>query len=55
MMDAFEVAGKIVHLPAFVCADLLAFDAAAVAGQCGDNARGIMPIPGVGIVLKDFC
>ena len=32
MMDAFEVAGKIFHLPAFVRADLLALDAAAGAG-----------------------
>jgi hypothetical protein len=31
-MDAFEVAGKIFHLPAFVRADLLALDAAAGAG-----------------------
>ena len=32
MMDAFEVAGKIFHLPAFVCADLFALDAAAGTG-----------------------
>ena len=32
MMDPFEVAGKIFHLPAFVRADLLALDAAAGAG-----------------------
>jgi len=31
-MDAFEVAGKIFHLPAFVRADLFALDAAAGAG-----------------------
>jgi len=32
MMDSFEVAGKILHLPAFIRADLLALDAAAGAG-----------------------
>src|ERR1039458_3184113 len=35
MMDAFEVAGKILHLPAFVRADLLACDAAARARTLG--------------------
>jgi hypothetical protein len=33
MMDAFEMAGKIFHLPTFVRADLLALDAAARAGS----------------------
>ena len=27
----------------------------AALSECGDNASRIMPIPGVGIVLKDFC
>jgi hypothetical protein len=27
----------------------------AALSECGDDASRIMPIPGVGIVLKDFC